>query len=60
METTNSYTIFGLALFTLLNVYLNISVSAWRFGWMSAIGLSISSASAAGVLAVIEQKLIHT
>jgi hypothetical protein len=27
---------------------------------MSAIGLSISSASAAGVLAVIEQKLIHT
>ena len=60
MESTNSYTIFGLAIFALANVYLNVTVSAWRFGWLSAIGLSVSSAMLCGSLVLAEQKLIRT
>ena len=60
MESTHSYTIFGLAIFALANVYLNVTVSAWRFGWLSAIGLSVSSAMLCGSLVLAEQKLIRT
>ena len=59
MNTTNSYTIYGLAIFSLLNVYLNVMVSVWRFGWLSAIGLSISSAVLCSVGMVVEQKMIR-
>ena len=60
MNRTNSYTIFGLAIFALANVYLNVTVSASRFGWLSAIGLSVSSAMLCGSLVLAEQKLIRT
>ena len=60
MESTNSHTIFGLAIFALANVYLNVTVSASRFGWLSAIGLSVSSAMLCGSLVLAEQKLIRT
>jgi len=60
MKTTSSYTIYGLAVFTLANVYLNIMVSVWRFGWLSAIGLSVSSAALCSVGMFLEQKMIRT
>jgi hypothetical protein len=60
MKTTRSYTIYGLAVFTLVNVYLNIMVSVWRFGWLSAIGLSVSSAALCSVGMFLEQKMIRT
>ena len=59
MKTTNSYTIYGLAIFTLLNIYLNITVSVWRFGWLSAIGLSVSSAVLCSAAMFLEQKMIR-
>lgn len=59
MQTTNSYTIYGLTVFALVNVYLNIMVSAWRFGWLSAIGLSVSSATLCSVGMFLEQKMIR-
>ena len=59
MNTTNSYTIYGLAIFSLLNVYLNVMVSVWRFGWLSAIELSVASAVLCSVGMVVEQKMIR-
>jgi hypothetical protein len=59
MNATNSYTIYGLALFTLVNVYLNITVSVWRFGWLSAIGLSVASATLCSAGMFLEQKMIR-
>jgi len=60
MNTTNSYTIYGLAIFALVNVYLNIMVSAWRFGWVSAIGLSVASATLCSAGMFLEQTLANT
>ena len=60
LKQTNSYTIFGAGIFALANIYLNIGVSAWRFGWLSALGLSVSSAALCGVAMGVEQKLIRT
>ncbi|NBT47570.1 MAG: hypothetical protein EBT07_07080 [Actinobacteria bacterium] len=60
VKHTNSYTIYGIAIFTLANVYLNIGVSAWRFGWLSALGLSVSSATLCGLAMLVEQKMIRT
>jgi len=49
LTSSTPFTIFGIAIFGFLNATMNISLSANRFGWKSAILLSVISVIASQV-----------
>jgi len=59
IKTTSSYTIYGIAVFGLLNAFLNMGLMAGRFGWASTITLSLISVSTSGILGVVWAFIIH-
>jgi len=59
IKTTSSYTIYGIAVFGLLNAFLNMGLMAGRFGWVSTIILSLLSVSTSGILGVVWAFIIH-
>jgi len=59
MKTTNSYTIFGIAVFGLMNAFLNMGLAASRFGWISTIQLSALSVCFAEIMYFTNHRIVQ-